>query len=256
MPPEIETETTGTETTITHAEPQEIQNLLSALEKERTGRTQAEKELKARTIKEQELQAQLRRVEAIDPDQYKKLQEAQARRDEDDLLRRKKFDEVKQQYLTEADAARKQTIDLKNQYNSLLTKTAIEKAFFEAGGRKSSFDLSAQGTEDVTPAEAILSVLRHRIRLEETGQIVFLNSVGNTEMNSEGRVKSISEKMVELKKGSMGALFEPENTNSGTGATPTVSSNGKQVKVYSVEQARNGRASMNDIASGKAIITR
>jgi|GEM_PF-1154990 len=256
MPSEIETETTGTETTITQAEPQEIQNLLSALEKERTGRAQAEKELKARTIKEQELQAQLKRVEAIDPDQYKKLQEAQARRDEDDLLRRKKFDEVRQQYLNEADAARKQTTDLKNQYNSLLTKTAIEKAFFEAGGRKSSFDLSAQGTEDVTPAEAILYVLQHRIRLEETGQIVFLNSVGNTEMNSEGRVKSISEKMVELKKGSMGALFEPENTNSGTGATPTVSSNGKPVKVYSVEQARNGRASMDDIASGKAIITR
>lgn len=162
----------------------------------------------------------------------------------------------KKQYLTEAETARKQATDFKNQLNSVITRTAIERAFFEAGGRKSSFDLSAQGMEDIAPVEAILSVFQNRIKLEEDGKIVFLNAVGNIELNSEGRPKSIGEKMLELRKGSMGALFEPENNNSGTGATPTVSSNGRQVKAFSIEQARNGRASMNDIASGKAIITR
>lgn len=258
MPPEVETETTTvTEQTTTQAESPDNDGLLSALRKEREEKAAVQKLLNEKSAKEKELLTQLERVKAIDPDQYHRLQKAQAEREEQDLLRRKEFDRAKEQYLTEAETARKQAAELKNEINNLRMTTAIEKAFFEAGGRKSSFDLSAQGMEDITPVEAILSVFRNRIKLEEDGKIVFLNAVGNIEINSEGRPKTISEKMIELKKGSMGTLFEPENTNSGTGATPTMAnSNGKQVKVYSAEQARNGRASINDIASGKAIITR
>ena len=233
----------------------DVENLMSALKKERETRENLQKQLNGLTAKEKDLQIQLDRVKAIDPDNYQRLIEAQAEREEHDLLRRKEFDKVKQQYVTEADTARKQTAELKKQYDNLKTRTAIEKAFFEAGGRKSSFDLSAQGTVDISPVEGILSILQNRIKLEEDGKIVFLNDVGGAEINSEGRTKTIGEKMIELRKGSMGALFEPENNNAGTGATPTVSYNGKAVKVFSREQARNGYASMDDIASGKAIVS-
>jgi hypothetical protein len=257
MPPEIETEpTTATEQATTRAESPDNDGLLSALRKEREEKAAIQKLLNEKSAKEQELLTQLEKVKAIDPDKYQKLKLANDEREEQDLLMRKEFDKAKKQYLTEAEMARKQASELKNEINNLRTTTAIEKAFFEAGGRKSSFDLTAQGMEDITPVETILSVLQKRIKLEEDGKIVFLNAIGNVEMNSDGRPKSIGEKMIDLKKGSTGVLFEPENTNSGTGATPTVSSNGRQVKVYSVEQARNGRASMDDIASGKAIITR
>lgn len=255
--PDTETEvTTTTEQTTTQVEPPDVENLMSALKKERDTRENLQKQLNEKAANEKKLETELGLRKAIDPDRYQRLVLAQTEREEQDLLRRQEFDKVKQQYQVETETARKQTAELRNQYNNLLTRTAIEKAFFEAGGRKSSFDLSAQGTEDVTPVEGILSIFQNRIKLEEDGRIVFLSAIGNVEVNSEGRPKTIGEKMIELRKGSMGALFEPENTNSGTGATPTVSSNGRQVKVYSPEQARNGRASIDDIASGKAIITR
>lgn len=255
--PDTETEvTTTTEQTTTQTEPPDVENLMSALKKERETRESLQKQLNEKATKEKELQVQLDRVKAIDPDQFQKLKEEQTRRDEQDLVRRQDYEKAKQHLLTETEMARKQTAELRNQYNNLLTRTAIEKAFFEAGGRKSSFDLSAQGDEDLSPVEGILSIFQNRIKLEEDGRIVFLNTSGNVEINSEGRPKTLGEKMIELRKGSMGALFEPENTNSGTGATPTVSSNGRQVKVFSADQARSGRASIDDIASGKAIITR
>ena len=255
--PDTETEvTTTTEQTTTQVELPDVENLMSALKKERETRESLQKQLNEKATKEKELQIQLDRVKAIDPDQFQKLKEQQTKRDEEDLVLRREYEKAKQYLLTETETAHKQTAELKKQYDNLKTRTAIEKAFFEAGGRKSSFDLSAQGTVDISPVEGILSILQNRIKLEEDGKIVFLNDVGSAEINSEGRTKTIGEKMIELRKGSMGALFEPENTNSGTGATPTVSSNGRQVKVYSPEQARNGRASINDIASGKAIITR
>lgn len=256
--PDTETEVTTTtdQVTTTQTEPPDVENLLSALKKEREEKGSLQKQLNEKAANEKKLETQLERVKAIDPDQYLRLKQEQANRDENALLHRQEFDKAKQQYLTEAETARKQTTELKKQYDNLLTRTAIEKAFFEAGGRKSNFDLSAQGTEDITPVDMILSTFQNRIKLEEDGRIVFLNTSGNIEITSEGRPKTIGEKMIELRKGSMGALFEPENTNSGTGATPTVSSNGRQVKVFSADQARNGRASIDDIASGKAIITR
>jgi len=255
---DTETEvTTVTEQTTTQADPQKDENLLSALKKEREAKNLLEKQLKAQADREKELQKKLDAVKSIDPDQYEKLKALQAEQQEKDLLNRKEFARAKEQYQVEAETARKTAAELKNQLNSVITRTAIERAFFEAGGKKSSFDLSVQSPEDITPVEMVLSVLQNRIRLEEDGKIVFLNAIGNIEVNSEGKPKSIGEKIAELKKGSTGALFEPENTNSGTGAAPTTTSyGGKQVTVYSIEQARNGRADIDAIASGKAIISR
>ena len=233
----------------------DVENLMSALKKERETRESLQKQLNEKATKEKELQIQLDRVKAIDPDQFQKLKEQQAKRDEEDLVLRREYEKAKQYLLTETETAHKQTAELKKQYDNLKTRTAIEKAFFEAGGRKSSFDLSAQGTVDISPVEGILSILQNRIKLEEDGKIVFLNDVGSAEINSEGRTKTIGEKMIELRKGSMGALFEPENNNAGTGATPTVSYNGKAVKVFSRAQARAGHANMDEIANGTAIIS-
>ncbi len=228
--------------------------LVSALNKERDARKQLENQLKAQAQKERELEQKLERVKDIDPTQYSRLIQEQAERDEQNLLRRQEFEKAREGYRVQTEAATKRAEEAHHQLEALTIRTATEKAFFESGGRKSTFDLSAQGGEDIAPVEAMLALFRGRVRLEE-GKVVILNSVGGVELNSEGRPKSLTEKMSEIKKGSMGSLFAPENNNSGSGMNPTTTNyQGKQVKLFSREQARSGKASMSDIASGKAFV--
>lgn len=232
-----------------------IVKAIADLEREKAARKALEKELKEKASKEVELQTTLERYKSVDPDQYEKLIKAQAERDEKDLLARKEFAVLREQYRAEAEAAKKDANSWKGRYDELQIKTAVESAFFNNGGRKSSIDLSAQGVEaeDITPVEAVLSILKEKIQIQD-GKIVLLNSVGSVELNSEGRPKTITEKILELKKGSMGTLFDPENTNSGSGMTPTTTYNGKMVKIFSRAQARQGAASIDDIADGKAFV--
>jgi hypothetical protein len=228
--------------------------LLSELAKERNALKQLQTQLQAQTQKEQELQKQLDSVKNIDPAQYERLLKEQAERDEQNLLKRAEFDKARESYRQQTEAANKKAEEAHQQLETMTVRTATEKAFYECGGRKTEFDLSAQGGEDIAPVEAILALLKPKLRIED-GRVVILNSVGAVEVNSEGRPKTLTEKMTEIKKGSMGSLFAPENMNAGSGMNPTTTNrNGQPVKLYTREQARNGKASMSEIAYGKAFV--
>ena len=250
----IEASATESQSQPSGTQTQDNANLLSALAKERELRKETENKLKMQSQKEQELQQQLNKVKDIDPAQYARLLQEQDERVQNDLLKRKEFDKAAENYRVQTEAANRKAEEAHAALEALTIRTATEKAFYENGGRKSSFDLSVQGGEDIAPVEAVLALFRGRVKLED-GKVVILNSVGSVEMNAEGRPKTLGEKMLEIRKGSMGALFSPENTNSGSGMNPTTTNhNGQPVKLYSKEQARNGKANIEDIAFGRAYV--
>lgn len=97
--------------------------------------------------------------------------------------------------------------------------------------------------------------MRSRIKYEE-GKIVLVDRSGNVEVNSSGQPKSLSEKMLELKKGSLGDLFAPESKASGGGSFTSTEAviNGERVKVASREASQKGAVDIDGIASGKIVI--
>jgi hypothetical protein len=242
------------ETTNSSAETtEEPSKLLSALEKERATRKSLEKQLKERTEAEQALQAKFEQYKQVDPDLYERLKKEQGEREEKDLLKRKEFEQLRQKYQSETEVALKSAKTWEERHNDVVIQTTVKNAFYETGGKRNHFDLSVEGGEDIAPVEAILALLRPRLKLEND-KVVILNNSGQIELNSEGRPKTLGEKMLELKKSSMGSLFQPESNSSGSGMIPTITQNGQTIKVFSREQARGGKANIDDIASGKAFV--
>lgn len=236
------------------AQSEDLTKLLKALETERENRKRLEKEAKEKGSKISEYEQSLERYKAIDPERYDKLIRAEQEREEQDLLRKRNFEELKSRYQQESEANKRTAQTWQQKYETTVLETAIKTAFYDQGGRKSGYDLESQGIDDVAPVEAILNLIAPRVKVEE-GKLVITGRSGEVELNSDGRPKTISEKMLELRKGSMGALFEPESRASGSGMSPTfASSDGKNYKLFSREQARSGKASIDDIAAGKALI--
>ncbi len=231
----------------------DITKLLKALETERDSRKKLEVEIKAKTLKEREVQSTLEKYKQIDPERYEKLLKAEQEREENELLRKKNYEELKTRYQQETEASRKQASDWQGKYEATVIETAIKTSFFENGGKKSSYSFD-DGGEEVPPVEAILNLMRPRIRLEEGGKVVILSRTGEVELNAEGRPKTLTEKMMEFRKGSMGALFDPQNNAAGSGMSPTASYGGQTYTVFSKDQARNGKASIDQLASGKALV--
>lgn len=248
--PTQSTETEGTQTS--EQGEADITKLLKALETERETRKRLEADIKTRTTKEKEVQAQLEKYKQIDPERYEKLLKAEQDREEQELLRKKNYEELKSRHQQETDASRKLAADWQVKYETTVVETAIKTSFFENGGKKNTYSFE-DGGEDVPPVEAILNLLRPRIKLED-GKVIILSRSGEVELNAEGRPKSLTEKMLELRKGSMGALFDPQTNAAGSGMLPTTTHNGQQYKVFSKDQARSGRASIDDLASGKALV--
>lgn len=233
----------------------ELTTLMDLLKKEQSERERLEKELKDKNAKEANYENMLQRYKQIDPDQYERLVKEKKEREEQDLVRKQSWEELKDRYKQETEAKVKEADQWKNNYNDLLTRTAIERAFFEAGGRHSTFDLDSPGAEEIPPIEAINQILQPRTRIEESGRVLVLDRYNQTEYNAEGKPKTLAEKMAEIKKGSMGSLFEPENNASGGGRSPTTYQSGSNTSpIYSREQARLGKASIDAIASGKALV--
>jgi hypothetical protein len=231
----------------------DLTKLMKALEAERENRKRLEKETKEKAQKINEYESSLERFRAIDPERYEKLIRAEQEREEQELIRKQNYEEAKTRYLQESEASKKKAENWQRKYEQTVVETAIKTAFYDQGGRKSGYDLESQGIDDVAPVDAIMTLLSPRIKLEE-GRVVITSRTGEVETNSEGRPKTLGEKMLELRKGSMGALFEPESRSSGSGMTPTFSSGGQNYKLFSREQARNGKASIDDIAAGRAVI--
>lgn len=232
---------------------EDLTKLIKALETERDNRKRLEKEAKEKTAKIAEYENSLDKYKQIDPERYEALIRAEREREEQELLRKRNFEEAKARYQQESEISKKTAEGWRQKYEQTILETAVKSAFYDQGGRKSGYDLESQGIDDVAPVEAILNLLAPRIKLDE-GRLVITSRTGEVEINSEGRPKSLSEKMLELRKGSMGALFEPESRASGGGMSASVTSDGQRYKLFSRDQARSGRASIDDIAAGRAII--
>jgi len=250
MPPELEDKPAD------QPKPPEadVTKLLADIEAERQARQKTEQAFKESQTKLTELEKQLEGYKAVDPDKYQKLLAEQASREEADLLKKKQFEEAKQRYQAEASAAQKTAQEAQIKLESLTIETQIKNAFFESGGKRLEYKLENEG-ENIAPVDALLAVIRPRLKLED-GAVRVLNPTGEIELNPEtGKPKTLSEKMAEFRQGSLGYLFEPVNKNTGGGKPPTTASvGGKQVTVYTREQARQGRVPMDEVASGKAVI--
>lgn len=246
---------TPSEDTVTSApnESDEIQKVLNTLKKEREKAANFEKELREAKKREDEQRKTLERYKAVDPDKYQLLIEEAARKEEQDLEQRRSYEELKARYKTESELAQKERDDWKYKYESSIVENAIKSAFFETGGRK---PVNIEGDitiEDIHPVEMMINQLKSRVKLID-GRVCVVDRVGSVEM-VESRPKTLSEKMLELRQGSSGTLFEPLNDSKGGGMLPqTASMNGKQVRVYTRAQAQQGKVPLSDIASGAAII--
>jgi hypothetical protein len=174
------------------------------------------------------------------------------------------FEQERNRFKAEAEVAKAKAAEFEAKYKNLLLESKIAAAFVESGGRKPKTDDGG-----LSPLDAVMAVLKEKIEVDGDA-ITFKNQWGRTELNSEGRPKTLGEKMAELKKGPMGGLFEPENTNAGSDQSGTnifkdgrvneafgyeaTDRNRVTAKTFTVEQARKGRASIDDIASGRAVI--
>jgi len=145
----------------------------------------------------------------------------------------------------------------------MLLDNALKDAFTESGGR---WDAGNGGGD--TPFEIVRAYLKNgRCELKDK-QIIFKNQFGNIEYGADGNPKSVYQKMSELKQT---ATFKPfflgSNNNSsndsyavndslqkfdGSGESQQQQQTGR--KTYTKDEARRGKASIDDIASGRADI--
>jgi len=149
----------------------------------------------------------------------------------------------------------------------MLLDNALKDAFTESGGR---WDATNGGGD--TPFEIVRAYLKNgRCELKDK-QIIFKNQFGNIEYGADGNPKSVYQKMSELKQT---ATFKPffvggnssSNNNSNSSRAVNYSlqkfndgSKSQQQqqtdrKSYTRDQARQGKASINDIANGRLIFS-
>lgn len=250
----IPEETVQTEEKTSETSSDDLQKVLAALQKERTARENFEKQLKEAAKREQEQKKALEKYKTIDPDRYENLLKEAQRREEQELEKQKAYDELKQRHRENEEKAINEAKTWKEKFETEKIENAIRNAFFENGGRKPAIIEDTEvSIEDIHPVEVVINQLRSRVKLVD-GRIQVIDRVGSVEY-TEGRPKTLSEKINELKQGSLGTLFEPINDSKGGGMTPqTASINGKPVKVYTQKQVQAGQVPMAEIANGTAII--
>jgi hypothetical protein len=224
--------------------------LLKALQTERAAAKIAKDELADREKQLAEREAQLSRLKGIDPTKYQELLARQQQNEEEDLRKNKQWDTLKTNYEKQKSELTAKASNWESKYQSLLAQQAIKDAFVGAGG---IVEVQAIDGEQIAPLDLVAQYFGNRIQVEDD-RVTLLDRFGKPETH-EGRNLSLTEKMIQLKRGSLGYLFQPESKHSGTGSNPsTIGPNGKQLIVYTQEQARSGKADMKKVASGEAVI--
>jgi hypothetical protein len=141
----------------------------------------------------------------------------------------------KSRLLAEKEEAEKRTEELQAQTQELKLDTQFREAYTGAGG-----------SGDSEAYEMVKRFLGDRMQVEN-GQPVFLDRDGLVELGEYGP-KSLAEKMAELKR-----IPTFKGFFSG-GADQTDSNQQPETKTYTREEVLGGKANINDIASGKAIV--
>jgi hypothetical protein len=224
--------------------------LLKALQQQRAATEAAQKELKERKAAQSDLEKQVERLKGIDPDKYQELLTRQQQLEEEDLRRGKQWDTLKGTYEKQKGELTAKVTEWQGKYERILASQAVKDAFTATGGLTDVQDFEG---ESIAPLDLLTQFFGNRVTVDGD-RVTLLDRYGKPE-TIEGRNKSLTEKMLELKRGSMGSLFAPENRNAGTGSTPsTIRADGSGLIIYTQEQARAGKADLKLIAQGKAII--
>lgn len=144
------------------------------------------------------------------------------------------FQTEKAQLIAQAEAATKRYEETQAQTQELILNTQFDAAFKELGGIGSDTDRDAY--------DAIMRQLKSNMKFEK-GQPVFVDEFGDIEQGQYGP-KTVREKLAEVKQTSAYKPFF--SCDAGTQADQA-----SGPKTYKLEDARNGKASIEDIASGK-----
>jgi hypothetical protein len=244
-------DTSSTEDTTTPDNTDQAE-LLEVVRKERARTAQTEKDLRAAKKAQKDAEERLHKLEAIDPEKYQQMLARQTQMEEEELQRKGNWDGLKKKYQLEKDTDGATITELNKQISDMKISTALEKAFRLTGGiEETDFDGE---TDSIRPIDLIDSYLRPRIKMVD-GQITITSSSGEPEANKDGSVKTLSQKMVELRGTTLGHLFKAENNSSG-GSAPanTVNAAGQKMAVYTREQAASGSADIDAIAEGRATV--
>jgi hypothetical protein len=183
-----------------------------ALEAERSKRKELEKQLKQYA----ELQAKLSEV---DLDEYAQLKELKQKAEQDKLLTDQKFKELAETKQKALDAQQAKTIQLEKQLAENSKKTAIQKYYYQLGGKEDNIDATTKSMFDILYE----NVLRDRIQIESDGSITVLDVAGLAEdRNDDGKPKTPKDLILELTGSTVwGHLFEKPDIR-GTGLTQGV----------------------------------
>jgi hypothetical protein len=237
----------------------DLARTLATLSKERGQREAAEKasraaadSLAAASAREAELQKQLEQFKGVDPAKFQELLDKQTKADQDALKNAQQWDVLEKNLTIQVNTEKAAAAALREENANLFVSLQLGQAFRAAGGIEDVQPVD--GAEAIQPIDLIKSYLGGRLK-REGDQLTLLDAVGKPEKNADGKPKSLGEKMIELKKGSLGNLFRAESTASGGGAqTSMVMADGRQKIVYTRAQTMNGTADMAKIASGEAVV--
>jgi len=182
----------------------EVKNLLSALQKERTARKAQDKALK-------ESAAKLATLERINPEEFERLQQEAARRAEFEAeLQAKEAHRAKQLEQVQADAAKRES-DLQRRIQEMQERQAFERIFTSkaVGGKAGKF------------LDMAFSALRGNLRLEESGAFTVVDENGDPMLDKETGKRIDAAAFLSSQKGDefLGFAFEPEQGYGG-GMTP------------------------------------
>ena len=187
-----------------------------ALEQERTKRKELEKQIK----QYEELKAKL---ETIDIEEYNQLKELKQKAEQDKLLTNQKFKELAETKQKALDAQEAKTTQLERQLAENSKKTAIQKYYYQLGGKEDNIDATAKSMFDILYE----NVLKDRIQVEADGSITVLDISGLAEdRNEDGKPKTPKDLISELIDSRVwGHLFEKPDIR-GTGITQGIKNRG------------------------------
>lgn len=226
--------------------------LLTALQGEREKSASFKKQADDNQARIADLEKELGKVKAIDPTKYQQMLDSQRAIEEEAQIKNREWGELKNRYGEEAKVLKGENNSLKEKMSRMEIRDQLGHAFRATGGLESI--PVPEGAEQVDPLNLLISYLGDRVKLID-GKSVLHDNYGREEKNAEGKPKTLSEKMLELKRGSLGNLFRAESNASGNDSRTTMTrTDGTQMIVYTVQQAAEGKADMEKVRKGQAMI--
>jgi hypothetical protein len=183
-----------------------------ALEQERARRKELEKRIK----QYEELEVKLAEVNL---EEYEELKALKQKAEQDKLLNDQKFKELAETKQKALDTQQAKTNQLERQLAENSKKTAIQKYYYQLGGKEDNIDATTKSMFEILYE----NVLKDRIQIEADGSITVLDVAGLAEdRGDDGRPKTPKDLILELTGSTVwGHLFEKPDIR-GTGITQGV----------------------------------